>query len=74
MRVTRQDFEAFAASFKLARPTPEMHLPGGPSSIRATHKLEQWTYDVVLIADVLATGNAKFDRKRFYAACGAVTA
>src|SRR5712691_291178 len=24
MRVTRQDFEAFAASFKLARPTPEM--------------------------------------------------
>lgn len=60
--MTRRDFTAIAAALADSRP------PGDNS--KAYWLLGQWSADVHGIADVLAADNPRFDRARFYRACG----
>jgi len=59
--MSRKDYRAIAAALRTNRVEPiagweNVHL--------------QWRGDVLTIADVLAKDNPRFDRERFYAACG----
>lgn len=62
--MTRKHYVAMAESLRFAR-------PDGETPTDFTY-LQQWTRDVVAIADVLAADNGRFDRGRFYRAAGLV--
>lgn len=76
--MTKRDFEAIARKLNATQP----FVPSGDDAgtltqqeldrRRAQHR--QWTTDVTGIADALAAGNARFDYRRFYRACGVVDA
>lgn len=61
--MTRKHYEAIAAAFARIRPDRDM----GASD----EQFDQWATDVLAISAVLAADNVRFDRARFYAACGA---
>jgi hypothetical protein len=72
--VTKRTFNAVAEKFRLSKP----YVPQGADADALTlqeqrarvAKLQQWTNDVVVIADAFSADNPRFDRRRFYAACG----
>lgn len=69
--MTRRDYIAIAKALRKGRPiqdtlsSPMIHdMPKWKDNQR--HKLRQWEYDRMTIADVLAADNPRFDRQRFY--------
>jgi hypothetical protein len=72
--VTKRTFAAIAEKFRLSKP----YVPEGADADALTTqeyrarcaKAVQWNNDVVVIADAFATENPRFDRRRFYLACG----
>lgn len=58
--MTRQHFEAIAASLKLSRPSADDNFPA----------LMGWRAAMTAVADALGDFNPRFDRKRFIDACG----
>lgn len=66
--VSQKTFQAVAAKMARSKPLP-FALNGSTAQYRSG-ALAQWTNDVVVIADVFAEANPKFNRVRFYAACG----
>jgi hypothetical protein len=60
--MSRKHYEAAAKSLRFARPVGET-----PTDSKY---LQQWTRDVIAIADVFGADNGRFDRGRFYRACG----
>lgn len=72
--MTRKDYIAIANAMRKGRPiqdtlpSPMIHdMPRWQDNQQ--HKLRQWEYDRMAIADALAIDNPRFDRARFYAAC-----
>ena len=63
--MTRKDYVAIAAAFKWTHPGAVLE---GSSGIE--RRLTQWAFDVRKVADVLHADNPRFDRIRFYEACG----
>jgi hypothetical protein len=57
--MSRRDYIAIAAALAVVR--PESAAPDAWA---------QWHADCNTVANVLAAGNARFDRARFLAACG----
>lgn len=72
--MSRKHFEQIAAQFAKTKP----NVPRGADADALTLKelqarverFHQWDIDVVSIADVLSASNPRFDRPRFYRACG----
>ena len=72
--MSRKHFFALAEKFRLSKPL----VPIGADADALTTqeyrarcaKLVQWQNDVVIVADVCAEMNFRFNRTRFYAACG----
>lgn len=62
--MTRKDYVKIAAVLNETRGAPQ----GNGSESDAA--LFQWTQDVAAIAYLLAADNPRFDRARFYKACG----
>jgi hypothetical protein len=62
--MSRKHYVAMAESLRFARPEGET-----PTDFKY---LQQWTRDVIAIADVFAADNGRFDRNRFYRAAGLV--
>lgn len=75
--VTKRTFAAIAEKLRLSKP----HVPQGADAEALTTreyrarcaKSAQWSNDVVVIADVFSAENPRFDRMRFYRACGVGT-
>lgn len=78
--MTRKNYEKIAVALRGTQPSN----PGEPRKYTATlilsgdlvqsiWRTKQWQDDVKSIADVLAVNNTRFDRDRFYAACGMET-
>jgi hypothetical protein len=71
---SKKTYEAVAKKFSLSKP----YVPQGDDADALTkneftarvHKHAQWSNDVVVIADVFSVDNPRFDRMRFYRACG----
>lgn len=59
--MSRKDYELIASAFKTAR----------PDMSRNDDSRTQWARGLHVLADGLARDNPRFDRSRFYAACGA---
>jgi hypothetical protein len=68
--VTRKHFQALADTLRHARPLWPHEDFGRFSDAEAQTAVDQWTRDVRAVADVCAGQNGRFDRRRFYAACG----
>lgn len=64
--MTRRDYVALAEGLLAARPENYLNDPG-----LSSRAIAQWEKDVRTIANVLARDNGRFDRGRFYRACGA---
>ncbi len=72
--VTKRTFAAIAEKFRLSKP----YVPEGADADALTAqecrarcaKAAQWSNDVVVVADAFAAENPRFDRIRFYRACG----
>lgn len=58
--MSRRDFESLAAELLANRQPPS----------EAFEAYGQWTRDVECVANVCARSNPRFDRLRFYKACG----
>jgi hypothetical protein len=58
--MTKKDFEAIAAALKREKPGANWDA----------NKHVQWNLDVRAFANVCAASNPRFDRTRFYRACG----
>lgn len=58
--------ETLAARYENLRPTEDLDAADGDSYT----PYQVWHAMVVNTADVLAMGNPRFDRQRFYKACG----
>lgn len=65
--MTRRDYIKLAEALKWSRPNMGRVMARKPNS-RA--RLEQWCNDVTSIADTLLADNGRFNRDRFYTACG----
>lgn len=62
--MSRKQYQAMAEALKSER--QYIDSTDGTRSPR----LSQWSRDVQAVADVFASDNGRFDRQRFYAACG----
>lgn len=62
--MTRKHYVKLAESLRFARPDR------GEESPAPNPHAAQWQADVRAVADVLAADNGRFDRGRFYRACG----
>lgn len=58
--MTRRDYSLLARAMEFVKPAK--------GASKESHK--QWVVDVRAICDVLSMNNPRFDRQRFYAACG----
>lgn len=56
--MTAKDFVAIAKAFENTKPTND------------ANQTAQWFADTEAIANVCAADNTRFDRKRFFTACG----
>ena len=71
---SKKTYKAVATKLSLSKP----YIPEGGDADALTrneltarvHKHAQWSNDVVVIADVFSADNPRFDRMRFYRACG----
>lgn len=69
--MTRKQFQALADALAHSRPTvPAVFQYGSASYWASRAKYVQWGEDIERVADVLALQNERFDRERFYRACG----
>lgn len=71
--MTKKDYERIAAALAAASPTlvsqsDRIRETGGPIADRSA--LWVWERVKTRLADALAADNPRFDRSRFYAACG----
>ena len=64
--LTRRHFKAIAAALSLVRPVPERyaHMNSYDAAV------VQWRDSVCRLADMCAAENERFDRHKFYEACG----
>ena len=58
--MTKKHFNAIAEALLFVRPT----------TTKRSKQWQQWQRDVKAMADVCAASNGRFDRQRFYFACG----
>lgn len=65
--MTRNDYELLAGALKQAKPDK---LPG-ITDTEYNNRLIGWRWAVVKVADTAAAQNARFNRDKFYLACGA---
>jgi hypothetical protein len=71
---SKKTYEAVASKLHMNKP----NVPMGDDAAALTtneltarvHKHSQWSNDVVVIADVFSADNPRFNRTRFYRACG----
>jgi hypothetical protein len=70
--MSRKHYQAAAESLRFARPFAFDTYQHGTDEANGVvvAACDQWTADVRAIADVFAADNGRFDRSRFYAACG----